>query len=168
METLSDLHDAITSTNWFASAGKFITTDSFSMRVQEFSEALRRWNDQRFSEARAVAWEAFRGKLCRDEKLKKEWTAEFELLNRLVRESIDRSAKAKSFIACTECSVDDFCRDLPFVGAAGEFLIKNRFPECIFFSSQLKYYFDGHWVCGWKGELRDDCFHYPEIQFYTF
>lgn len=168
METLSDLHDAIASINWFASAGEPTAIDLNCTRVQEFPEAQRRWNEPNFSEARNIAWEAFRGEICRRDKLQDEWIAEFEILNRLVRESVDRSKKAKSFIALTGCSLEDFCRDLPFVGAAGEFLIKDKFPEYAFFSSQLKYYFDGHWVCGWKGELRNDSFQYPAIQFYVF
>jgi hypothetical protein len=168
METLSDLHDAIASNQWFVEAGNSFEADSSITRVVDFTEALQHWDDPRFADARAVAWEAFRGELCKDEKLQKEWSMEFQIVNQLVRDSVSGSQKGKSFVACTEISIDDFCRDLPFVGAAGEILIRNRFPGYAFFTSQLKYYFSGHWVCGWHGELREDCFHYPAIQFYTF
>jgi hypothetical protein len=168
METLSDLHDAIASNEWFSAAGSFLETDASVMRVTDFKDALKQWNDPKFADARAVAWEALRSELCKDENLKEKWVEEFQTLNHLVRDSIRQSRKAQSFIACTEHSIDDFCRDLPFVGAAGEFLIINRFPGYTFFTAQLKYYFSGHWVCGWHGELRDDCFEYPAEKFNVF
>jgi hypothetical protein len=168
MESTSALRGAIMSIEWFAEVGKTPPYDPQINRAKDFNEGVQHWNNPNFTEARSIAWEAFRGEIFKDERLKKEWVNEFKTINQLVHDSVNGSHKAKSFIACMNISVDDFCRDLPFVGAAGELLIKQKFPNYIFFTSQLNYYLSGHWVCGWNGGLIGNHLEYPRPDFVVF
>jgi hypothetical protein len=168
MDDTASLRDALRSIEWFAEAGNHSLGDAQVTRAKDFNEGVKHWNNPNFAEARSIAWEAFRVEIFKDEHLKKEWVNVFNTINQLVHDSVNGSGKAKSFIACTNISIDDFCRDLPFVGAAGELLIKQNFPNYIFFTSQLKHYLSGHWVCGWKGGLIGTHFEYPRPDFVVF
>jgi hypothetical protein len=168
MESVENICDAISSIEWFSDVGENFCEQTLDLQISDFNKAINFWAAPNFNAARSIAWESFRGQVLKYESLRQRWIFEFERVNNLVRSSINRSERALSFIDCSGQTVDDFCRDLPFVGAVGELLIESQFPQYKFFTSQIDYYSRGRWVCGWSGELMLHHFEYPQGRFYIF
>ena len=164
---IEELMDLIENLNWFASIGKpFISEDVRT--ASELDQAVTYWLDRNFDDACSVAWEAFRSIVVQDNALYNIWEKYFPKINDKVKTSISNSAEAKRVLKSTGQSLEEFCSQLPFLGAAGEILIADKKKEWTFYNDQLRYYKEGHWVCGWYGVLSNEEFIYPASTFRIF
>jgi hypothetical protein len=168
INSISDLYRTIESIDWFSKLGELIECEAGYLRTNTLYEAMKMWNDPSFLEARSIAWEGMRIELLKNEALLNEWRAIFEDCNSKVVRSISGNDAALRLIASVGGDLKSFCHSLPFVGAAGELLLADKFPNYRFNSAQLSKYQDGHWVCGWRGALSVATFEYPELMFYVY
>ena len=129
-------------------------------------EALHLWHTPDFEEAQSVAWEACRQAISHERKLVPLWEDGFRRCQAAVSIALQGSLRAHELMKQTGEDIETFARKLPFLGAVGELLIQHIRPEWNFNLSQVPYYIGGFWVCGWRGELAEDRFVYPDRVFY--
>lgn len=168
INTISDLYAALDAGEWFHSLGKPIDSDISCKVVGNLGNACTLWKADFFTEARSVAWEAFRQELVKDSALKERWIREFKICNEKVLSSFGKSSRASDLVKSSGQNLVTFCQSLPFVGAVGELLVAEIKPEYTFNLQQLSYFAKGHWVCGWEGQLFEDEFIYPSGTFVVY
>ncbi len=168
INTISDLYGALDAGDWFHSIGRPIVDTSSYKVVTNLEDACSFWKAELFTEARSVAWEAFRQEIIRDSVLKERWIQEFKLCNERILSSISRSSISLKLVKASGQDLATFCNSLPFVGAVGELLVSEIKPEYTFNLRQVSCFLEGHWVCGWEGEMFDDKFVYPKGTFLVY
>ncbi len=166
MKAISELYAKIDSIDWFRSVGIHIQDQSTIRNVASLEQAILCWKSEVFMEARCVAWEAFRQEIAANSENKEQWAREFQICSNKITNSIAESAAALSLIKKCGQDLETFCQGLPFLGAVGELLAAK--PEYNFNLSQLPFFFEGHWICGWDGPLSEDEFVYPKGTFLVY
>jgi hypothetical protein len=138
------------------------------IQINDTQEAVKYWKSFEFKEAGDYAWESFRMTIVENSNLHKIWEDYYEKLRVSQIKKLEQSSKAKSLIITVGDSLEDFCSELPIIGAVGELIAKHTgIFEGSFFSDQMYYYKKGHWVCGWNGTVIDELDHYPESDFFV-
>jgi hypothetical protein len=166
IKTVSELYAKIDSISWFLSVGIRIESQSKIRSVSSLEQAISGWKSDVFTEARCVAWEAFRREIAAHSENREQWAREFQICSDKITTSITKSEIALSLIEKCGQDLETFCQGLPFLGAVGELLAAK--PEYNFNLSQLPLFFDGHWICGWDGPLFKDEFVYPQGTFLVY
>lgn len=153
--------ETIEKTHWFVNLGQ---PNSLYTSATSLKQAVDLWRSKKFEEAHSVAWETFRSNIPRYNK--QEWIRCFSECKGSLTRMLSKSSEAQELLSRCQQDIDDFILLLPHVGAIGESLTEKA--ELNFFTSQLKVYEAGHWVCGWQGDLHDDNFIYPQSNFIVF
>jgi len=132
--------------------------------IKNIKIAANKWKDPQLIEANNVAWESFESKLIHDEDLKIVWEKAFYNIKPKILEFVGNSKNINIILENCNQTLDEFCLQLPFLGAFGETIASsaNKDFNGNFFRSQIPYYMNGHWICGWEGKITD----YPKQNFY--
>lgn len=128
----------------------FIITSSLNL-------ASELWKKNEFQEASNIAWEYMRWNLVKDKNKIDIWKEVFEKMKFAVDCLVNKSPLLSDIANSCSSSLDDFVTKLPFIGASGELLL--NYPTLkteMFFTRQIPIYKQGHWVCGWEGDLPCD------------
>jgi hypothetical protein len=151
---------------WFENVGKPLKCDDST--VMTLQEAMNYWfsNDTDF--VHGCAWELYRRELAKNPDLFKMWQGEFKKYYSIFKECLEKSEKARNLIEAPYESIEEFFNKLPIMGAFGELILSEVNSDYRFFSSQIPYYEQGHWVCGWNGKIKKYKLFYPELSFYVY
>ncbi len=162
---ITEILNSIAKIKWFRNIGKPLRNSNNLVIAPDKKQAIAYWLSFELEEASSVAWEAFRYELVQNDNLYLVWEKKFEACVSLLHKSIKKSEIAQDLMSLSKQTVEEFCSKLPFLGAIGELLVSDIKPEYNFHLSQISFYQQGHWICGWKGELHNDRFVYPGKQF---